>query len=95
MAMIPSIPSRTRSKGRHPVQPSELTTGVNGEVDAEHFADALDLASDQDRPTWVTDPDGKRIAALVPPEVLEFYQAATDPTVTPVGRHRVPEPARS
>jgi hypothetical protein len=92
--MIPSIQGGTRPKGRQPVQPSELTTGVNREVSAENFADALDLASDQDQPTWITDPDGKRIAALVPAEVLEFYQTATDPRVVAVGRHRQPEPAQ-
>lgn len=65
-------------------------------VDPDDFPDALDLARDQDQPSWVVDPDGKRVAALVPVEVLEFYQAATDPRVTAVGRHhRQPEPARS
>ena len=34
--------------------------------------DAIDLASDQDQATWLTE-DGKRIAAIVPVDVLEAH----------------------
>jgi hypothetical protein len=34
--------------------------------------DAIDLASDQDQGTWLTE-DGKRIAAIVPVDVLEQH----------------------
>lgn len=82
-------------KGRHPVQAPDLETEANGHLtDPGKFADALDLASDQDRSTWVTDPDGKRIAALVPVEVLEFYQHALD-LRAPRGRHAETAAVRS
>jgi hypothetical protein len=71
----------------------EIATDASGYlVNPEDFPDALDLATDQDRPSWFTDQEGKRIAAIVPVEVLEFYQAVTDPRVTAVGRHRLPGP---
>lgn len=57
-------------------QAPQLTTDANGEVDPGAFTNALDLARDQDQSTWVTGPDGKRAAALVPVEVLEFYENA-------------------
>jgi hypothetical protein len=82
-------------KGRHPVQEApELVTDANGVPAPGKFTDALDLASDQDQSTWVTDPDGRRLAALVPVEVLEFYQSAlmTEP---PRGRHAQPAAAQS
>jgi hypothetical protein len=37
-------------------------------------ADAIDAASDQDQPTWLTE-NGKRIAAIVPVDVLEQHDA--------------------
>jgi hypothetical protein len=38
----------------------------------EKLADAIDRASDQDQASWLTD-DGKRIAAIVPVDVLEQH----------------------
>lgn len=38
------------------------------------FVDAADLASDQDQVTWLTD-GGKRVAAIVPVEAAELYEA--------------------
>jgi len=37
----------------------------------QELADAIDLASDQGQHTWLTDGDGKRIAAIVPADVAE------------------------
>jgi hypothetical protein len=74
----------------------ELSTDPNGmPYHPDEFADALDLASDQDTPTWITDYNGKRVAVLVPVEVLEFYLRATDPRIISVGRLRQAEPAQS
>jgi hypothetical protein len=36
--------------------------------------DAFDRASDQDQSSWFTQ-DGKKVAAIVPPEVLDRYIA--------------------
>lgn len=83
-------------KGRHPVQEApDLETEANGHLtDPGKFTDALDLASSQDQSTWVTDPDGKRLAALVPVEVLEFYESAIL-LRAPRGRHAEAAAARS
>ena len=49
-----------------------------GDLDAmayqERIADAIDLASDQDQMTWLTDATGKRIAAIVPVDVAESHE---------------------
>lgn len=45
---------------------------------------AVDNASDQDKITWLTT-DGKRIAAVVPVEVAEYYEQRM--TVAVAGRH--------
>lgn len=80
------------------VAPEELELDIGrycSDAELDDLGDAIDNASDQDRATWLVS-EGKRIAAIVPVEVLEFYQAATDPRVTAVGRHhRQPESARS
>jgi hypothetical protein len=44
--------------------------------DIDKINDAIDLASDQDQMTWLTE-NGKRIAAIVPVEVAEFRQGMT------------------
>jgi hypothetical protein len=54
-----------------------VAIGVPGWVEAElairiALEDAIDLASDQDQMTWLTD-HGKRIAAIVPVDVAERY----------------------
>jgi hypothetical protein len=49
-----------------------------GEAYWDAVADAIDLASDQDTTTWLTD-NGKRIAAIVPVDVAE--RAKTDPRI--------------
>lgn len=72
----------------------KLATDENGRPDPGEFADALDAASDQDRSTWITDPDGKRIAALVPVDVLEHYQGLLT-TAVRGRRHRQVEPELS
>lgn len=41
------------------------------------WTDAVDLASDQDTITWITDPDGKRAAAIVPVADAEFVEEKT------------------
>lgn len=72
-----------------------LATNVNGRlIDPDQFPDALDLASDQDKPSWIVDPDGKRIAALVPVEVLEFYEAAVG-IRSLHGRHHAGAPSQN
>lgn len=45
---------------------------------AGELLDVIDLASDQDKPTWVMR-DGKRVAAVVPVEVLEHYDELVNP----------------
>jgi hypothetical protein len=41
---------------------------------ADAFMDAIDLASDQDTVTWLTE-DGKRVAAIVPVDMAEHLHA--------------------
>jgi len=45
-----------------------------GNADPSELADAIDLASDQDQPTWIYDSAGGKVAAIVPVEMLEYYQ---------------------
>jgi hypothetical protein len=75
----------------------ELVTDANGRPDPDKFTDALDAASDQDRITWITDPDGRRIAALVPAEVAQYHEDMLSRVLSePRGRrHRQAEPAQS
>jgi hypothetical protein len=53
----------------------EITTDAHWSTDydgnvTDQIADAIDLASDQDKVTWITE-NGKRIAAIVPVDVAE------------------------
>jgi len=45
-----------------------------GNADPSEVVDAIDLASDQDQPTWIFDNAGGKVAAIVPVEVLEYYE---------------------
>jgi hypothetical protein len=44
----------------------------------ENFMAAFDSASDQGKCSWITGPDGRRIAALVPVDVLEEHDRQLD-----------------
>lgn len=68
----------------------ELRLDSFGNADPSEFADAVDLASDQDTKTWILDTDGRRIAALVPVEVAERdEQWIADLLATPAHPERV------
>lgn len=47
---------------------------AQGACAVDDIQDAVDLASDQDQVTWLTD-GGKRVAAIVPVEAAELYEA--------------------
>lgn len=44
--------------------------------DDRELMDAVDLASDQDQMTWITDSTGKRLAAIIAVEDAEFMRDA-------------------
>jgi hypothetical protein len=59
-------------KGRHVSEELNLAELTTDEYEAR-VADAIDLASDQDKITWLT-VGGKHIAAIVPVEVAEAHE---------------------
>jgi hypothetical protein len=59
--------------------------GLSAQECQDKIYDAIDRASDQDRSTWLTDEHGKPVAAVVPVEVLEQYEAGLSAVLT--GRH--------
>lgn len=59
---------------------------IDAEAAMEKLHDTIDSASDQDRITWLTEA-GKRIAAVVPVEVAEYYEQMLAGTLAVAGRH--------
>lgn len=73
-------------------------TGLGGNADHcesghEEIWDVFDNASDQDKTTILTR-DGKPVAAVVPVEVLEFYERATNPAYLITGDGDAAHPVR-
>jgi hypothetical protein len=58
----------------HPELDLDYLDRSDPEWSGEQFMNAADLASDQDQPTWLTR-DGKRVAAIVPVDVLEHGES--------------------
>lgn len=58
---------------------NELRVDLNGyPLDLEDFANAVDLAAERETRTWLVDPEGKRIACLVPVDEAEESAARWD-----------------
>jgi hypothetical protein len=59
----------------HDQEPRELRLDNYGNADPSEFTDAVEGAASQDQETWITDADGRRVAAIVPVDVREYHDA--------------------